>query len=200
MWDGKKRLHSIIIESRISLFHVWKVLPFASPRSLPSTLHSPTEQIRKTFDSKELDKKEFIGSFKRTTEGDSQSLLFHRRGNIFDTYQIHPPTGHRRGLRGYLPSWFDFLSHPFSCLTVKPTCRTETKISNSDSGVSCGRALAQRIKAPRVTRKRVKCPPSSFMAFFVSLIDSLEKERKRMGEGEWGRCPSFMAVTPNCQL
>ena len=38
MWDGKKRLHSIIIESRISLFHVWKVLPFSPPRSLPSTL------------------------------------------------------------------------------------------------------------------------------------------------------------------
>jgi Family of unknown function (DUF6467) len=33
-----------------------------------------------------------------------------------------------------------------TCLTVRPTSRTETKVGHSDPGVPCGRALAQRIK------------------------------------------------------
>ncbi|KAA0042225.1 Uncharacterized protein E6C27_scaffold129G00110 [Cucumis melo var. makuwa] len=33
-----------------------------------------------------------------------------------------------------------------ACLTVRPTGRTETKVSHSDLGVPCGRALAQQIK------------------------------------------------------
>ncbi|KAA0062891.1 Uncharacterized protein E6C27_scaffold2911G00060 [Cucumis melo var. makuwa] len=33
-----------------------------------------------------------------------------------------------------------------ACVTVRPTGRTETKVSHSDLGVPCGRALAQQIK------------------------------------------------------
>jgi hypothetical protein len=39
-----------------------------------------------------------------------------------------------------------------ACLTVRLTCRTETKVGHSDPGVPCGRALAQRIKGtPGIT-------------------------------------------------
>ena len=39
-----------------------------------------------------------------------------------------------------------------TCLTVRPTSRTETKVGHSDPGVLCGMALAQRIKGtPGIT-------------------------------------------------